>query len=50
MKLRPITLALLGAGIGKGLANDFKSILGFDRTIRMPPGSQNPGVSGSGLR
>jgi hypothetical protein len=50
MKLRPITLALLGAGIGKGLANVVKSILGFDRTIRIPPSSQNPGMSGSGLR
>src|ERR1700731_413217 len=50
MKLRPITLALLGAGIGKGLVNVVKSILGFDRTIRIPPGSQNPVVSGSRSR
>ena len=50
MKLRPITLALLGAGIGRGLVNVVKSILGFDRAIRIPPGSQNPGVSGSASR
>jgi hypothetical protein len=50
MKLRPITLALLGAGIGKGLVKVVKSILGFDRIIRIPPGSQNPVVSGSGSR
>jgi hypothetical protein len=50
MKLRPITLALLGAGIGKGLVNVVKSILGFDGTIRIPPSSQNSVVSGSASR
>jgi len=50
MKLRPITLALLGTGIGKGLVKVVKSILGFDGTIRIPPGSQNSEVSGSASR
>src|ERR1700731_3031029 len=50
MKLRPITLALLGAGIGNGMVKVVKSILGFDRTVRMPTDSQNRGVSGSGSR
>jgi len=42
MKLRPITLALLGAGIGKGVVNVVKPISGFDRAIRIPTGPQNP--------
>jgi len=42
MKLRPITLALLGAGIGKGLVNVVNSILGlielseYRQVLRIP--------------
>jgi hypothetical protein len=47
MKLRPITLALLGAGIVKGVVNFVKPISGFDGAIRIPTGPQNSEVSGS---
>jgi hypothetical protein len=33
MKLRPITLALLGAAFGKGMVRVVKSILVFDREL-----------------
>lgn len=50
MKLRPTTLALLRAGIGKGMVNVVKPILEFDRAVRIPTGPQNPEVSGSASR
>ncbi len=50
MKLRPITLALLGAGIGKGVVNVVKPILAFARASRIPTDLQNHGVSASAWR
>jgi len=36
MKLRPITLALLGAGSGKGMVNFVKSVSGLERVVKIP--------------
>jgi hypothetical protein len=41
MKLRPITLALPGAGGGGGDVNLFKPILMFDRVFRTSPDLQS---------
>src|SRR5580693_9375756 len=39
MKLRPTTLALLGASVGAGTVNSVKLISGLDRVVKIPAGS-----------
>lgn len=36
MKLRPITLALLGSGVGEGMVSGGKLISGLDRAVKVP--------------
>jgi len=50
MKLRPITLALLGVSIGKGIGDVGKRISGLDIAVKNTCGFQKMGVNGSALR
>jgi len=50
MKLRPITLVLLGAGIGRGMGGGVKPISGLDIAVKISAGFRDIRACGSALR